>query len=66
MRTVIALALAVTLNTALHANVIGPNKDGIYKVDQWGAPKETKKKTVKFSDTPDYFTIQDENRFMKK
>jgi hypothetical protein len=48
------------LSTGLQANVIGPNKDGIYKVDQWGAPKSTEKKKIKLNDNAHSINIESE------
>lgn len=62
---IVALALTLMLSTALQANVIGPNKDGIYRVDQWGAKKGKEKKDLKLSDKCDYFTVQDETALLK-
>lgn len=60
MRMASALALMLMLSTGLQANVIGPNKDGVYKVDQWGAPKSTDKKKVKLNDNAYSISIESE------
>ncbi|CAB4133804.1 hypothetical protein UFOVP264_26 [uncultured Caudovirales phage] len=38
MKIMLAILLTLAINTS-YANVIGPNSQGIYKVDQWGSKK---------------------------
>lgn len=62
---IVALALTLMLSTALQANVIGPNKDGIYKVDQWGNDKGSDNRKIKLNDKCDYFTVKGETALLK-
>ena len=39
MKKILMLSLIV-MPIMIHANVIGPRKDGTYSVDKWGAPFE--------------------------
>lgn len=39
MKKIMMIALLMSVNVSISANVIGPNKSGIYHIDAWGDKK---------------------------